>query len=65
MGKKRDLANEHLLELIDIVVDLTKEKLEGCCPLEKSMCPMAFCADCKEKFLEEYRKELKQIYFVK
>lgn len=65
MGKKRDLANEHILELIDIIVDLTKENLEGCCPLEKCTYPKAFCADCKERFLEEYRKELKQKYFVK
>ena len=68
MGKKRDLANEHIVELIDKIIDYESTLIRNSCP--KFDCPINDnknkipCEECKENYLEELREEMLKKYVV-
>ena len=53
MGKKRDLANEHIELLIDELVDTRESNNRGyCCHSDERNKCIHDCETCKEKYFE-------------
>lgn len=67
MGKKRDLANEHIEILVEELVDTRREALgSGNCPHYRK-CPPNHgeCHDCKWQYFEDMKRSLLKKYIVK
>ena len=65
MGRKRDLANEHIELLIDELVDTRESNNRGyCChPDERNKC-INDCETCKEEYFENMKENLREKYLV-
>ena len=65
MGKKRDLANKHIEELIDELVDTRESMGRGyCCYVsEHDMC-IHDCETCKYEYYLDMKENLRKKYLV-
>lgn len=74
MGRKRDLANENIVELIDKIIDYESMDTRNNCPRPHSYgkfdCPIGdnrqkvSCGKCKEIYLEQLREKMIKQYVV-
>ena len=65
MGKKRDLANEHIELLIYELVDTRESNNRGyCCHSDERNKCIHDCETCKEKYFENMKENLREKYLV-
>ena len=74
MGKKRDLANEHIVQLIDNIIEYESMDTRNNCPKPYSYgnfdCPIGdngkkvSWGECKEIYLEQLREKMIKKYVV-
>ena len=74
MGKKRELANNHIVELIDMIIDYENMNTRGNCPKSHSYgnsdCPIGedgkkvSCEKCKDIYFEQLREKMINKYVV-
>ena len=64
MGKKRDLANQHIEDLIDLIVDERQfAEKNYCCYKTEHTC-INDCENCKDNYYEEMRAAMRKEYLV-